>query len=113
MSATDDGRWKLRHGPFELDLLLRTLRVDGLPCELAPVQFCMLAYMLAHRGRAITSEEFFLRVLRSHHERTSSSVRNQIAAIRRELGAHGYLLQTQRACGYGFDLAIGATVIER
>lgn len=57
VDSNSPGRWKMCYGPLELDLLVRTLKVGGELREVPPVQFQILAYLLAHAGRPVPSSE--------------------------------------------------------
>lgn len=104
VDSSSHSRWKLSYGPLELDLLVRTLFVDGELRELPPVQFQVLAYLLANRGRSISSNELCHSLLRTPHASTRSSIRNQIAALRRRLEPHGNIIQTRWRVGYSIGM---------
>jgi DNA-binding response OmpR family regulator len=89
----------LVHGAIRLHLVSGHAEVAGVPVDLQPKQFHLLAYLIHHSGRPITSAELWSNVFRCRCALRGSHVRRQIMELRRRLGPAAVLLQTARS-GY-------------
>ena len=102
---TGAGRSLRRFGRAEVDLAARRLRVDGAPVELTQKEYDLLAFFLAHPGRAFRREELVRAVWGSSYEGTARTVDNFVARLRAHIGddadAPRYL-ETVRGVGYRF-----------
>lgn len=94
----------LSHGPITLDLLTQTVRVDGALIDLQPTQFRLLATLIAHVGKAFTTDELVGGTLRGSHQNGAVNIRFQIHTLRRRLGPAGTLIETSTH-GYGIALS--------
>jgi DNA-binding response OmpR family regulator len=98
-SAVIEGS-RLSFGPVAIDLLTQAVSVDGQPVELPPVQFRLLAQLLASPGRALSVAELVETALRGFHGDGSTNIRFQIHGLRRKLGSAGGLIETVPGGGY-------------
>jgi len=102
---TGQGRTARRFGRAEVDLQARRLLVDGAPVELTQKEFDLLAFFVAHPGRAFRREELVRAVWGSSYEGTARTVDNFIARLRAHIGDDADRprhLETVRGIGYRF-----------
>jgi two-component system KDP operon response regulator KdpE len=93
----------LTFGPISIHLVSQTVTIDGVPVDLQPAQFRILAQMLSNPGRPLAVSELAESALRGTHADGASNVRFQIHALRRRLGSAGKLIERSDG-GYGVGL---------
>jgi DNA-binding response OmpR family regulator len=99
------GRTQRRFGRAEVDLAARRLVVDGALVELTQKEFDLLAFFVAHPGRAFRREELVRAVWGSAYEGTARTVDNFVARLRAHIGDDAERprhLETVRGIGYRF-----------
>ncbi|HEY7431851.1 MAG TPA: response regulator transcription factor [Streptosporangiaceae bacterium] len=91
----------LRAGDLELDEARWTVRRGGVPVELSPTEFRLLAYLLRHRDRVLTRAQLLENVWGWDYAGQSQIVETYVSYLRRKLDPLGPpLIHTQRGVGY-------------
>jgi two-component system OmpR family response regulator len=103
--ATPDGRpgggAVLRVADLELDEDRWTVRRAGVPIELSPTEFRLLAYLMRHEGRVLTRAQLLESVWGWDYSGASQIVETYVSYLRRKLDPLGPpLIHTQRGVGY-------------
>lgn len=83
----------------DLTLDERTMKVtrDGVPIDLSPLEYRLLAYLMRHRGRVVPQHELAENVY-GDSEQSSNALEVLVGRLRRKLGA-GWI-ETRRGFGY-------------
>ena len=98
--ATDEHA-VLRAGDLELDESRWTVYRAGVPVELSPTEFRLLAYLLRHQGRVLTRGQLLEGVWGWDYAGQSQIVETYVSYLRRKLDPLGPpLIHTQRGVGY-------------
>jgi two-component system, OmpR family, response regulator len=93
----------LRAGDVELDEERWTVHRGGLPVELSPTEFRLLAYLMRHEGRVLTRAQLLENVWGWDYSGESQIVETYVSYLRRKLDPLGPpLIYTQRGVGYSF-----------
>ena len=71
---------------------------DGVPVELTPLEFRLLAQLLHQRGKVISQLELTEHLYRQDADRDPNSIEQLVGRLRRRLGAD--VIQTRRGFGY-------------
>ncbi len=101
--GTGDGI--LRAGDLELDEAMWTVRRAGVPVELSPTEFRLLAYLMRHQGRVLTRAQLLENVWGWDYAGESQIVETYVSYLRRKLDPLGApLIHTQRGVGYSLRL---------
>ena len=103
--STPDGRGGagavLRVADLELDEDRWTVRRAGVPVELSPTEFRLLAYLMRHQGRVLTRAQLLESVWGWDYAGQSQIVETYVSYLRRKLDPLGPpLIHTQRGVGY-------------
>jgi two-component system OmpR family response regulator len=95
----------LRAGDLELDEAMWTVRRAGIPVELSPTEFRLLAYLMRHQGRVLTRAQLLENVWGWDYAGESQIVETYVSYLRRKLDPLGPpLIHTQRGVGYSLRL---------
>jgi two-component system, OmpR family, copper resistance phosphate regulon response regulator CusR len=94
----------MRAGEIELDLVARTVAVDGNGVELTPREFTLLETLMREPGRAFSREELLERVWGLTFDPRSNLVDVYVRYLRKKLGSG--TVRTVR--GVGYAVATGA-----
>jgi len=95
----------LRAGDLELDESRWTVHRAGVPVELSPTEFRLLAYLMRHEGRVLTREQLLENVWGWDYAGQSQIVETYISYLRRKLDPLGSpIIHTQRGVGYSLRL---------
>jgi two-component system OmpR family response regulator len=98
-----DGAAPLRGGDVELDEERWTVHRAGVPVELSPTEFRLLAYLMRHEGRVLTRAQLLENVWGWDYSGESQIVETYVSYLRRKLDPLGPpLIYTQRGVGYSF-----------
>ena len=92
-------------GAISVDIRRGLVLRDGMPVNLAPKEFQLLEYLIAHRERVITRDELMAGVWQYSAEADSRTVDVHIANIRRKIEPNPHIprhILTVRAKGYRF-----------
>jgi two-component system OmpR family response regulator len=93
----------LRAGDVELDEDRWTVHRAGIPVELSPTEFRLLAYLMRHEGRVLTRAQLLENVWGWDYSGESQIVETYVSYLRRKLDPLGPpLIYTQRGVGYSF-----------
>ncbi|MHB1595906.1 MAG: response regulator transcription factor [Streptosporangiaceae bacterium] len=91
----------LRAADLELDESRWTVRRAGVPVELSPTEFRLLAYLMRHPGRVLTRAQILENVWGWDYAGESQIVETYVSYLRRKLDPLGPpLIHTQRGVGY-------------
>src|SRR5262252_4668213 len=91
----------LRAGDLELDESRWTVQRAGVPVELSPTEFRLLAYLMRHQGRVLTRAQLLESVWGWDYAGQSQIVETYVSYLRRKLDPLGPpLIHTQRGVGY-------------
>lgn len=88
----------IRFGPFVLDTKLMQLTRDGVPLELTPQEYKVLAYLAFHRGEVISQLRLTEHIYTQSFERNSNSIEVLVGRLRRRIGVD--VIKTKRGFGY-------------
>jgi two-component system, OmpR family, response regulator len=93
----------LRAGDVELDEDRWTVHRGGVPVELSPTEFRLLAYLMRHEGRVLTRAQLLENVWGWDYSGESQIVETYVSYLRRKLDPLGPpVIYTQRGVGYSF-----------
>ncbi len=88
-------------GPLHLDPISYEVRLDGHPVELAPTEFKLLRFFMAHPGRVFSRAQVLDQVWGDHVFIEERTVDVHIRRLRQALGPQGeQLIETVRGAGY-------------
>ncbi len=73
-------------GGLEVDPRARTVTLDGVPLELSPREFDLLAYLAARPGQVVTKRELLTEVWRLPYGGADKTVDVHLSWLRRKLG---------------------------
>jgi two-component system, OmpR family, response regulator len=91
----------LRAGDLELDESRWTVHRAGVPVELSPTEFRLLAYLIRHQGRVLTRAQLLENVWGWDYAGESQIVETYVSYLRRKLDPLGPpIIHTQRGVGY-------------
>jgi two-component system, OmpR family, response regulator len=91
----------LRVADLELDEDRWTVRRAGIPVELSPTEFRLLAYLMRHEGRVLTRAQLLENVWGWDYSGASQIVETYVSYLRRKLDPLGPpLIHTLRGVGY-------------
>ncbi len=92
---------QLRAGDIELDEDRWTVHRAGVPVDLSPTEFRLLAYLMRHQGRVLTRAQLLENVWGWDYAGESQIVETYVSYLRRKLDPLGPpLIHTQRGVGY-------------
>ena len=92
---------QLRAGDLDLDEERWTVHRAGVPVELSPTEFRLLAYLMRHQGRVLTRAQLLENVWGWDYAGESQIVETYVSYLRRKLDPLGPpLIHTQRGVGY-------------
>jgi two-component system OmpR family response regulator len=95
------GAAPLRVADIELDEERWTVHRGGVPVELSPTEFRLLAYLMRHQGRVLTRAQLLEKVCGWDYSGESQIVETYVSYLRRKLDPLGPpLIHTQRGVGY-------------
>lgn len=94
----------LRHGALTLDAEAHTCTCDGEPMGLTPKEFDLLAYFMAHPGRALHRDEIHRNVWGHDFDRGTNLIDVYVAYVRSKLDDAdcGHRIETIRGVGYRY-----------
>lgn len=96
----------LTYANLALDLPRREVRLDGRPIALTPKEFDLLAYLVQHRGRALTRDTLLEHVWGWDYPGGTRTVDVHIHGLRDKIEtdpAHPVRIVTVRGAGYRFE----------
>lgn len=93
----------IRFGNFVLDTRLMQLTREGVPIELTPQEYKLLAYLAFHRGQVVSQLHLTEHIYNQDFERSSNSIEVLVGRLRRRLGTD--IIKTRRGFGYYIEEA--------
>ena len=91
----------LRAGDLELDEARWTVHRAGVPVELSPTEFRLLAYLMRHQGQVLSRAQLLENVWGWSQSGQSQIVETYVSYLRRKLDTLGpRLIHTKRGVGY-------------
>lgn len=90
-------------GPLEVDVVRRTLTLDGEPVDLTRREFDLIAFLEQHRGQALGREDLMQAVWHSGYVSGDRTVDVHVRRLRVKLGRYAARLVTLRGFGYRLD----------
>lgn len=85
-------------GEAELDTRQMRLNVRGVPVNLSPQEYRLVAYLMLNKGRVVPQQELSEHLQSVHFERESNAVEVLVGRVRRKLPVA--LIETRRGFGY-------------
>lgn len=85
-------------GEAELDTRQMRLSIRGVPVNLSPQEYRLVAYLMLNKGRVVPQFELSEHLQSVHFERESNAVEVLVGRVRRKLPAA--LIETRRGFGY-------------
>ena len=95
-----------RHGPVDIDLAHRRVRVDGAGIALTPREYDLLATLVRNAGLVLTHRQLLTAVWGTGHAEDVQYLRVYVGLVRQKLGPTGATL-IQTAPGIGYRLTEG------
>ncbi len=89
---------RIHFAGYVFDARLMQVTRDGVPVELTPLEFKLLAELLHHRGQVISQQELTEKIYSPDTERDPNSVEQLVGRLRRRLGRQ--VIRTRRGFGY-------------
>ena len=88
-------------GEAELDTRQMRLSVRGVPVNLSPQEYRLVAFLMLNKGRVVPQQELSEHLQSVHFERESNAVEVLVGRVRRKLPIA--LIETRRGFGYIVD----------
>tara|TARA_R110002020_G_scaffold50963_13_gene144476 strand:+ start:1692 stop:2363 length:672 start_codon:yes stop_codon:yes gene_type:complete len=88
-------------GDAELDTRQMRLSIHGVPINLSPQEYRLVAYLMLHKGRVVPQQEIAEHLQADHFERESNAIEVLVGRVRRKLPIA--LISTRRGFGYVVD----------
>lgn len=95
----------IRFGDIEVDLAGRSVSRSGEPVHLTPIEFKLLAHLVAHAGRVLTHRQLLLAVWGPNHAEHNHYLRVYMGGLRRKLESNpGFPAHILTESGVGYRL---------
>ncbi|HVZ14889.1 MAG TPA: response regulator transcription factor [Bauldia sp.] len=88
----------LTSGPLTLDTRQMTVKLDGRPVILTPLEYRLVSYLMHHADRVVPASELAEHLYDLEHDRDTNAIEVIVARLRRKLGAG--VIETRRGFGY-------------
>jgi DNA-binding response OmpR family regulator len=85
-------------GPLTLDTRHMQLLARGVPVQVSPLEYRLMAYLIHHRGRVVPPGELIERLYGDGDAREANALEAVIARLRKKLGPD--VIETRRGFGY-------------
>lgn len=85
-------------GDVELDTRQMRLSIHGVPINLSPQEYRLVAYLMLNKGRVVPQQELAEHLQSVHFDRESNAVEVLVGRVRRKLPVA--LIETRRGFGY-------------
>jgi DNA-binding response OmpR family regulator len=89
---------RILFGNYQLDMRTLQVTADGVPIDLTPQEFKLIAYLVHHRGRVVSQLEITEHIYSQDYERDSNAVEVLVGRVRKRLGKD--VIKTRRGFGY-------------
>jgi len=103
-TPTESRETTISVGPLQLDLLTRTVKREERKIDLRPREFCLLEYMMRHRGQVLTRAMLFSEVWNYKFNPLSNLVDVHMGRLRRKIDEPYQLPMIYNVRGQGFVL---------
>jgi DNA-binding response OmpR family regulator len=97
------GAGQQQFGRLAVDLNRMTASLDGIPVQVTPLEFRLIAYLALNRDRVISPPELLEHLYGDDDAREANALEAVIARLRRKLGPG--VIATRRGFGYHLDEA--------
>ena len=95
---------KITRGNIIVDVRTHEVLVNGLQCQLAPLEYKMLLFFLENPNRVFSREQLLIRFWSYDFEGTDRVVDNHIKKLRKAIAASGCVIHTMRKAGYRMEV---------
>jgi two-component system OmpR family response regulator len=85
---------------LELDVVTKTVTVDGKPTHLTTKEFQLVEYLLRHKGEVVSKDQLLDHVWEDEDRVQHNTVETFIANVRKKIGSGDRVIQTVRGYGY-------------
>lgn len=85
---------------LEVDVVARTVTVDGRPTHLTAKEFQLVEYLLRHKGEVVSKDQLLDHVWDDEERVQHNTVETFIANVRKKIGSGDKMIQTVRGYGY-------------
>jgi len=89
---------RIPFGQYVLDLRQMQVLRDGVPMDLTPQEYRLVAYLVHQKGRVVSQLEITEHLYNQDYERESNAIEVLVARVRRRLGSD--VIKTRRGFGY-------------
>jgi DNA-binding response OmpR family regulator len=86
-----------------LDVVAKTVEVDGRPVHLTAKEFQLVEYLLRHKGEVISKDQLLDHVWADEERVQHNTVETFIANVRKKIGGGDSIIHTVRGYGYKVD----------
>ncbi|MDO4453770.1 MAG: response regulator transcription factor [Eubacteriales bacterium] len=90
---------RLSDGTVTIDILSKSVEVDGVPVTLTNKEYAILEYLMMNMGRVVSQSELIEHVWNSETDPFSNSLKFHMYSLKKKLGSEG-LISTIRGQGY-------------
>ncbi len=94
---------RISFGPYQIDMRTLQVTADGVPVDLTPQEFKLIAFLVHNRGRVLSQLEITEHIYSQDYERDSNAVEVLVGRVRKRLGKD--VIKTRR--GFGYTLGEG------
>ena len=103
--AASAGKSVLRAGAIEIDLIRRSVTVDGEPVRLLHMEFRLLEFLARNLGKTVSRRVIFEQVWRYHFDPGANLINVHIARLRKKIDRPGRpsAISTLKGEGYRLD----------
>ena len=91
---------QLSSGPLQLDVVSKTVTLDGALLHITAKEFQLLEYLLRHRGEVVSKERILTHVWSDEDRVQANTVETFIGHLRKKLRPNDTLVITVRGYGY-------------
>lgn len=96
--ASGHASGRIKIGDLVVDTRLKQVSRDGVPTELTPQEYRLIAYLAHQRGRVVSQMEITEHLYSQDFERDSNSIEVLVGRVRKRLGND--VIRTRRGFGY-------------
>ena len=93
----------LKSGLLILDVVAKTVEVNGKPVHLTAKEFQLVEYLLRHNGEVISKDQLLDHVWADEERVQHNTVETFIANVRKKIGGGDCIIHTVRGYGYKVD----------
>jgi|TARA_R110000824_G_scaffold401738_1_gene614309 two-component system, OmpR family, response regulator len=88
----------ITHGPLEVDLTLRSIRLDGKPVSLTAREWALFEAFLSRPGQLLSKTQLEEKLYAFGAEVESNTIEVHVSRLRKKLGSK--IIETERGLGY-------------